>query len=174
MLPFGFRLGRCQHSRRFLFCCFCICYHLLNERIIVKGIRVNRFTVYNAPLSQLLTNLRGINCIQHIFRFSKKAFFRMGNHLVKFQIGEVLIQLLQVLTGKLMDGFSVYPIYQPKSRQICMNLNGMFTVRGCTHGKIHMGQVREIGILFKDFLAVFIDKLLRLFQRVGYRLLNFR
>ena len=118
---------------------FRICYDLLDERIITQCFRVYHFPANDTTLCQFFTNFCRVNIIEIVLWADKILLLCMGNHLIKFQIGKVLVQLLQILTFHLMNGFTVHPVYQPKSCQVCMNLNGMLTVRGCTHGKIHMG-----------------------------------
>ena len=59
------RLSRCFWFFRFLSCNRCnICFDLLDEGIPGKRIRIDNLSIDNAILSQLFTDLVGVNLIQ--------------------------------------------------------------------------------------------------------------
>ena len=91
----------------------------------------------------------------------------MSDHLVKIQIGEVFIQLLQILTFHFVDSFITNLIDQTVGFEVSINFNRVLTVRSGTIGKGDIRQIRIIRILPKFFLQIGVDQTFGGFRSMG-------
>ena len=155
----------------------------LNKGVGIQFIRVNDFSVHNASFCKssadgggVYLRERVILCLLHfrlLFLCLLFVVFLLckGNHLVKIQVGEKFIQVMEAgaLDGRCLR--TVHQIGKAEGYQVGADLHGMGAVAGGAERQGDMGEIGEVGLLLKDLHAVGVDEPFCLLQ-LGLRHVN--
>ena len=89
---------------------------------------------------------------------------RIGNHVVKAQICEVYVQIVQVAALERHHHLAVYLINQAEVDQVGAGFNDILVVAGTAKGKVNVVQVGKICFLLKFFPTILVNEFYRFIQ----------